>query len=258
MIEALRQSYGEKAAVDRADGFVARYIYRPLSFYLTVPFAWMGCSANQVTIVRAALAVVSAALVAMPGRWSVVLGSSFYALCIMLDYVDGNLARMYATCGYFGAILEEVADHLGPSLFPFAVSIGLYLKPDRVLAGVGLAHSPWILVCGAMASIVYCLAVMALVYIKLIALNVPATVPEAACGPISREQTGHPLLRLGRRAINEILYLSVVFGVVLAASLNVMSLYLAARAVRNLALFAHWGRELASRLARLQEITRDR
>ena len=172
--ERLKSSYGFKERLDRADSYVSRYVYRPVSFYLAVPFVCVGCSANQVTILRAVLALLSAVLVAFPNRGVVLLGSVLYAFCVLLDYVDGNLARLHGSSGSVGARLEEIADQVGPSLFPFGIGVGLYLRPDRILRLFGFVHPVWMLIVGALTLIAYCLGTMAILYIRLAPSNVNA------------------------------------------------------------------------------------
>jgi len=261
-VVALRQSYGTKEAEDRADSYISRYIYRPLSFYLTIPFVWMGCSANQVTILRLVLTLLSAALVAIPVRSLVILGAALYALCVLLDYVDGNLSRLHGTAGDFGALVEELADHVGPAVFPLAIGAGLYFRPDRLLLAARSVEPVWALFIGAFTSIAYCLAIMARLYVRLIPPGAGSPVSTATRlpvtgdhrGPVRAFQTG---LQMARRGTAEGVYFAIVFGVVLAAVLDLMSIYLIARGLRNLAALFWWIWRLETRLSELRAEARD-
>ncbi len=249
IVTALRKSYGDKELSDRADSYVSRFIYRPVSFYLTIPFVWMGCSANQVTMLRIVLTLFSAVLVATGVRTLVLFGSSLYALCVLLDYVDGNLARLNGTASDLGGLLEELADQVGPSLFPLAIGVGLYLRPDRLLRLVGSVDPVWALLVGALTSIAYCLGAMALLYIRVIQIKATSW---GSTAPGQSVPGGHSsslgllrrALHLGRLGITEGVYLSIVFGIVLAAALDFMSIYLVARGMRNLTFFSLWIRRL--------------
>jgi len=254
IIPALRNSYGSKETLDRADSYVSRFIYRRWSFYLTVPFVWMGWSANQVTILRAVLALLSAVLVATGFRTLVVFGASLYALCVLLDYVDGNLARLYGTAGDFGALLEELADQVGPALFPLAIGVGLYLRPDRLLRLMGHVDPVWPLLAGALASIAYCLGAMTLLYIRVMKADSKRQGDLATRSPDSRASMGSGVntLRWGRTAVIEGVYFAIVFGVVLAAIFDIMSIYLVARGLKNFVILFLWMRILVRRLAELR------
>lgn len=258
-IERLRKSYGDKEVADRTDSWVSRFIYRPISFPLTVPFAWMGWSGNQVTLLRACLALLSTVFVAIGNHLLVVGGGSMYALCVILDYVDGNLARLQSTANGLGALLEELADQIGPSLFPLGIGVGLYFRPDRVLRSLGAAHPVGALMAGAITSMSYCLSVIALLYTRLIPIE--ARKGQSATIRPSRPAGEAAVLRKGiyvaKDLVNEGLYLAIVFGVILAATFDVMSIYLAARAIRNMVLLmiSVWG--LAGRVLAVRASARD-
>ncbi len=235
-ILALWKSYGSKEVLDRQDSYISRFIYRPVSVYLTVPFVWMGCSANQVTVFRGVLALFSAVFLGTRSRDLVTTGALLYAFCVMLDYVDGNLARLNGNANDFGAFAEELADQVGPSLLPLAIGVGLYSRPDRLLRFEGGVHPVWPLLVGAVASLAYCLSTMAALYLRTMPVRVTdkygARMPAAVPPPISllARRTLRDLLRIGLR---EGVYFAVVFGIILAAALNLMSVYLLARALRN-------------------------
>jgi phosphatidylglycerophosphate synthase len=253
-VDALRKSYGAKESSDRADSYVSRFIYRPVSFYLTIPFVWTGCSANQVTMLRIVLALLSAVLVATKFRSLVLFGSSLYAFCVLLDYVDGNLARLNGTASEFGGLLEELADQVGPSLFPLAIGVGLYFRPDRLLRLVGSVDPVWALLVGALTSISYCLSAMAHLYIRVIqnkATSAAARLPVPGAHS-NRLRVLQRALHLSRLGITEGVYLAIVFGIVLAAALDFMSIYLVARGIRNLTFLFLWIRRLVARLSEVR------
>jgi phosphatidylglycerophosphate synthase len=239
-IVALRKSYGTKEVLDRQDSYISRFIYRPVSVYLTVPFVWMGCSANQVTVFRGVLALFSAVFLGTSSRSLVVTGALLYAFCVLLDYVDGNLARLNGNANDFGAFLEELADQVGPSLLPLAIGVGLYSRPDRLLRFEGGVHPAGPLLVGAVASIAYCLSTMAALYMRTMQVQVTgeyaAKMPKAVLPPVSlpARLTLLDLLRIG---LKEGVYFAIVFGMILAAGLNLMSVYLLARALRNVTVF---------------------
>ena len=255
-LEALRASYGSKELEDRADSYISRFIYRPLSFYMTVPFVWMGWSANQVTLLRAAVALSSALLVLAKSRYFIAAGGCLYALCVLLDYVDGNLARLYRTAGSFGALLEELADQVGPTFFPLAVGLGLYLRPDHLLSSLRLGNSVGMLLIGALTSVSYCLSTTVLLYIRLIAAKAVGGECVARQSSSGGHSGANQKAELFVSIIKETAYLAPVVGVVLAAALDFMSIYLLARCLRNMVYLVVATRRLAARLAALRSDTR--
>jgi phosphatidylglycerophosphate synthase len=155
----------------------------------------------------------------------------------LLDYVDGNLARLHGITGNFGARLEELADQVGPSLFPLAVGIGLYFRPDRLMGLFGGVDPVWAVLVGALTSMAYCLGTMALLYFRLTPPNASRGDSNAAPQPASEPPSAFAskIMYLSKALVNEAVYLATVVGVVLAAVLNFMGIYLIARCVRNLA-----------------------
>jgi hypothetical protein len=112
---------------------VSRFVYRPISFYLTVPFVWLGCSANAVTLLRIPTATIAAVLVAT-GLWSLTLaGSVLHALGTFLDYVDGNLARFNKSASVTGELLDGITHIFELSVLPIGIAVGLCFRADRLL-----------------------------------------------------------------------------------------------------------------------------
>jgi phosphatidylglycerophosphate synthase len=208
-------------------------------------------------MLRVALALLSAVLVTTKLQSLTLSGCLLYALCVLLDYVDGNLARLYGTASEYSGLLEELADQVGPSLFPLAIGIGLYFRPDRLLRAAGSVDPVWALVVGALTSIAYCLGTMALLYTQVKqtkAHNRAETAPRLPV--LGGHSDGFPVLQrahqLARLGVTEGVYLAVVFGLVLAATLDFMSIYLVARGIRNLTFLFSWIRRLVARLSEVR------
>ncbi len=231
-----------------------------MSFYMSIPFVWVDCSANQVTMLRMVLTLLSAALVATGSRNLVLFGSVLYALCVLLDYVDGNLARLYGTAGHFGRFLEELVDQLGPSLLPLAIGLGLYFRPDRLFRLIGSVHPVWVLLAGALTSIAYCLGAIARLYVRAIRTKTAGRASGAPGFTISKDhcvagRVPGRALQLSKLAITEGTYLAIVFGIVSAAALDLMSVYLLARSIRNVVFFSSQIRRLIAHLPELRATT---
>jgi phosphatidylglycerophosphate synthase len=176
---------------------------------------------------------------------------------VLLDYVDGNLARLYGTASEFGELLEELADQVGPALFPLAIGVGLYFKPDRLMRLVGPVAPVWALLVGALTSIAYSLGATAVLYIRVIQAESPSRENTAPRLPVpgghsNRSRVLRRALHLGRLCITEGMYLAIVFGIVLAAALDFLSIYLVARGIRNLRFLFLAIRLLVARLSEVR------
>ena len=117
----------EKKTQDSGYTFYFKYIMRPLSFYGAIPFIILGFSATQVTIFSLLFGVV--------GNVFFTIGTfnySFLAIClinisILLDFVDGNIARYNNQSSQYGKFIDGVSGQLIYSLLPICISIG-FLK----------------------------------------------------------------------------------------------------------------------------------
>ena len=154
IISQLREAYGLKESIDRKIS-VSRFVYRPLSFYLAVPFVRLGFSANGVTLLRFLIAIIGFFLLAVGGYALMVAGSVVLFFSALLDFVDGNIARFRKETSHFGKFLEDVTDTVIKAIIPLAVSIGLYMRADYLLISLNnqVPHG-LILIIGATASLV--------------------------------------------------------------------------------------------------------
>jgi phosphatidylglycerophosphate synthase len=149
LLDRIRDTCDERTrAEDLSKGFLQSRVYRPLSFYIAAAIAWAGISANQVTVFRLVMVAIAAALFMIGGFTNVLIASFLYVLNVILDFVDGNIARLRGPIG-FGRFFEAVADPLVRILIPVAIGIGLYLRPDTLVSYFGTAIDPaWMLIAG--------------------------------------------------------------------------------------------------------------
>lgn len=249
-ISRIKQSYGTKESEDRTDSLVSRFLYRPVSFYLCIPFVGTGCSANQVTLLRIPTAVLGTALI-VTGTWtSTLIGCSLYALCTLLDYVDGNIARLYGNADDRGAFLDALVHVFERSLLPISVAVGLWVRRDRALTHYSVS-SQFIFLVGLFGSITG----FARTYLSLSNLkNHPTGTSDSSSqssarpSPLNSTQ-GYSTFgvlqysrKVVRRLIKESGYLSDAVGIVVLAASDLLSLFLVFVAVHNMFVFRdEWG-----------------
>jgi len=118
------------------------YVTRKISFWITPFFLKLGISANQSSCL-AIITGIMAAILIMMGNWKIVLsGAILMQVWLILDSVDGNIARYKKTFTSFGKFLEEldgaiiaalffssigVAASKIPGFIPFSIEISSYL-----------------------------------------------------------------------------------------------------------------------------------
>ncbi|HXR68281.1 MAG TPA: DUF5941 domain-containing protein [Dermatophilaceae bacterium] len=94
------------------DGFVSTYVVRPLSRKVTGIGLRLGWSPNAVTMASLALGVLAAVLVATgnPGLW--VVAAVLVQVSLVVDCVDGEIARFTRRFSPLGAWLDAVGDRI--------------------------------------------------------------------------------------------------------------------------------------------------
>lgn len=122
-LDEVRRAYSdEKRRADEAE-WLAAQIIRPLSMYLTVPLARMGVTANGVTWTSIVLVPVACLLLSAAGYTLQIIGASGLLLWLVLDHVDGNLARLQGHTSAYGDFLDTVSAYLLLSFFPLAMGL---------------------------------------------------------------------------------------------------------------------------------------
>lgn len=92
----LKQSYSpEKRAVDRVENIFPYFIARPISYVFSIFFIKVGLTANAVSKLSIVIALFASFFLAFSSDNVKLVGCLFCFLWIILDCVDGNLARYY-------------------------------------------------------------------------------------------------------------------------------------------------------------------
>ncbi|MGI9308107.1 MAG: CDP-alcohol phosphatidyltransferase family protein [Gammaproteobacteria bacterium] len=135
LLEKIKQAYDDKTrAGDVEMDFLRSHVYRYISFRMTVPFVRAGWSADQTTGARIIIGFIGLGLLMMGNYWAQVAGALLLFLNVILDYVDGNIARVSGST-FFGGFLDDIADILIKAFTPLCVAVGLYFRPDIYLVG---------------------------------------------------------------------------------------------------------------------------
>lgn len=133
------------------------YVARPLSFPITALCLRLGISANQATALSVPLYLAGALLLAL-GSWpAAVVGALLVNAWLVVDCVDGNIARYLRTASPFGGFADAVSGYVVLGTLCFSAGIGAFVEPSHTLAGRLLGASQTelviVLVAGAWASL---------------------------------------------------------------------------------------------------------
>ena len=101
IINDIKKSSGQETKLNR-DSIIILF-FRWLSFYVTPIFVIINISANSVTTLSLVFGLITAILISMN---HLVLGYVFYFIAVLLDHVDGNLARYKGESTYYGRFID--------------------------------------------------------------------------------------------------------------------------------------------------------
>lgn len=118
-------------------------LYRWGSIYLTSVALRVGLTANQVTVLSLALGLAGGFAFLDPSPSRLVLGAVLLQGYLVLDYVDGEVARFRRTAGLAGRFLEQVGANAVDPFIVAAMAVG---------AGEASGHR-WPLVLGLVGAI---------------------------------------------------------------------------------------------------------
>lgn len=139
--EEVRQTKAGFASSGGA-GFVMERVIRPISFLFTPLFIRSGATANQVTSLAGVVGTTAVVSVAIGDTLMWAIGASLFLIYILLDAIDGNVARIRNSASYYGKFLDGAVDTFVITAVPFAAGIGAYRTgSDAVWLAVGAGAS---------------------------------------------------------------------------------------------------------------------
>jgi hypothetical protein len=122
------------------------YVYRPLAFLLVKGIARTEITPNQLTLFSLIVGVLGGVSYGLGRRPAVVLGAILYALSIVVDCADGQLARLKKNGTPLGRILDGLIDYVVTVAVYIGLAVGLDPGPGRrtvwilLLAAAGLSN----------------------------------------------------------------------------------------------------------------------
>src|SRR5271157_278633 len=115
------------ATVNR-DGFMARHVDRHVSRFISRRLVSTSVTPNGVTLFHVAVGLAGAFLLSRGGYWSQLIGTLFFLLCVVLDGVDGEIARLKLQETVFGHYLDIITDNIVHLAIFTGLGVGLYFQ----------------------------------------------------------------------------------------------------------------------------------
>lgn len=121
-----------------ADGFYSTFVVRRLSKHLTGVAVRLGATPNGVTLLSLVIGLGAAALLTSPGLPARVLGAVLLQVSLVVDCVDGELARYTRRFTPLGAWLDGVGDRVKEYAVLAALAVAAPGRAAWLLAVAGL------------------------------------------------------------------------------------------------------------------------
>lgn len=131
----------------KKDPLFVKIIYRPLSFYVSAIVANNGIMANDISYFSSLVAIVSCSFFLFNNYYLHIAGAVLMNIWLLLDCVDGNLARSVKKQP-FGEFADAMSSYILVAFMCSAVAVAVYYEGGVLVP----PNSHWIIYCGAIAS----------------------------------------------------------------------------------------------------------
>jgi hypothetical protein len=124
------------------DGFFSVFVLRRFSKLLTWAAVKVGATPNQVTIASFAIGLYAAILFAQGDSWSLIGGAILLQVSIIVDCVDGEIARYTRKFSELGAWLDAITDRVKEYAVFLGLAYGAFVQNGQnlwVLAAILMA-----------------------------------------------------------------------------------------------------------------------
>jgi len=130
------------------ENWLAKYVYRKVAAPLVPLLSGLGFTSVQISIIGIFTAVIASIFFSY-GNWkNLIIGYVFLQLTIILDHVDGAIARYTDNRTIVGSWFDKFSNKLHKFLFAFGVSLGVY----------STTNNPFYLILGNIAGFLWCFA----------------------------------------------------------------------------------------------------
>lgn len=110
----------------KKDAPIARFFFRPISYYISAWCANRGISANTVSYTSILFAVIGCICFLIPGYWWHIAGALWFNVWYISDCVDGNIARSIRKQP-FGAFADATSSYILVGFMGACIGYAVYL-----------------------------------------------------------------------------------------------------------------------------------
>ena len=127
------------------DGFVSRFLNRPISHQITRVLLKFPIRPNACTIAIFVLSLIATAFLVRGDYLSVVIGAAIFQVFSILDGCDGEIARAKNLESKFGERLDNFSDFLASVLYVLALGFGLHRWSEGIICAALITINEWLL-----------------------------------------------------------------------------------------------------------------
>lgn len=113
------------------ENFIAKIIYRPLSEQIAMLLSKTSITPNKVSFISVVSSAIAGAFFSLGEWFYLAIGFIFLQLTLLLDHIDGNLARFTGTSNELGQWVDAIANKFHKFFFIFGASIGIFKTTGR-------------------------------------------------------------------------------------------------------------------------------
>lgn len=122
--KALMQSMALQTS--KSDGFFARHISRKISRWMSRRLVLSPVTPNQITLLGAMIGLAGALYFSLGGYWPQLAGAALFLCCVIVDGVDGEIARLKLLESDFGHKFDIIMDNVVHVAIFTGIGTGIY------------------------------------------------------------------------------------------------------------------------------------
>lgn len=130
MVESIKEL--RKICQSKKQPLYMRLVSMKISIYITKLLLYAKISADYVTMSMMAFIIAGSVLMAFGDLWMVLIGILIIHFTIILDNVNGEVARYNKEDGIIGTFLEQVYHNLAIPFIFFSLSFGVFMKTNAI------------------------------------------------------------------------------------------------------------------------------
>ncbi len=115
------------------DSLIARYFDRNISLFFTKRFIHTRITPNQITLIGMSIGLIGAFLLSLPYYSTQLIGSFLFLCCVIIDGMDGEIARLKLKESAFGHYLDIITDNIVHIAVFIGMGFGLYKRTNNHL-----------------------------------------------------------------------------------------------------------------------------